>query len=163
MAQKNGQTSPKNIAGLVESLVKEKVESMGYVLWDVDYSKEGIDWNLTIFIDKADGETGIDDCVAVHHAVEPIIDEADPIKDFYYLQISTAGIERDLKRPEHFAHYIGKEIEVKFFAPTELDGVKTKSLNGVLEKYENKIITIKYEGKTFELDEAKCASVKSVE
>lgn len=163
MAHKNASTSPKNIAELVESLVKEKVESMGYVLWDVDYSKEGVDWNLTIFIDKDGVDVGIDDCVAVHHAVEPIIDEADPIKDFYYLQISTAGIERELKRSEHFEHYLGKEIDVKFFSPQEFDGVKLKTLRGVLEKYGDKIITINYEGKTFELDEAKCASVKSVE
>lgn len=163
MAEKNKHPSPKNIAGLVESLIKEKVESMGYVLWDVDYSKEGVDWNLTVFIDKPNEETGIDDCVAVHHAVEPIIDEADPIKDFYYLQISTAGIERDLTRPEHFEFYLGKEIDVKFFAPLELDGTKVKSLRGVLQKYGDKIITINYEGKTFELEEAKCASVKSVE
>lgn len=162
MAEKK-QTSPKNIAGLVESLVREKVESMGYVLWDVEYAKEGVDWNLTIFIDKNDGKAGIDDCVAVHHAVEPIIDEADPIKDFYYLQISTAGIERELKRPEHFEHYYGSEIDIKFFAPQELDGANVKILRAVLEKYENKIITINYEGKTFELEEAKCASIKSVE
>ena len=155
--------SAKNIAGLVEGLVREKVESMGYILWDVEYAKEGVDWNLTIFIDKKDAEVGIDDCVEVHHAVDPIIDEADPIKDFYYLQISTAGIARDLKRPEHFERYIGCEIDIRFFAPTELDGKKLKSVRATLEKYENKIITINYEGKILELEEAKCASVKSVE
>lgn len=163
MAEKKNKNSPKNIAGLVESLVREKVESMGYTLWDVDYSKEGVDWNLTIFIDKPDTEVGIDDCVAVHHAINPIIDEADPIKDFYYLQVSTAGIERELKRPEHFGYYLNKEIELKFFSPQELDGAKVKLVRGILEKYENKIITINYEGKIFELDQAKCASVKSVE
>ena len=139
MADKKNNTSPKNIAGVVENLVREKIEAMGYTLWDVDYSKEGVDWNLTIFIDKPNAEIGIDDCVDVHHAIDPIIDEADPIKDFYYLQVSTAGIERDLKRPEHFEFYLGKEIDIKFFAPTDFDGVKNKSLRATLQKYENKM------------------------
>ncbi|MBE6689322.1 MAG: ribosome maturation factor RimP [Ruminococcaceae bacterium] len=163
MANKKSAASPKNIAGLVETLVRDTVEKLGYTLWDVDYSKEGVDWNLTVFIDKPGTEIGIDDCVTVHHAIDPIIDEADPIKDFYYLQVSTAGIERTLTRPEHYELYAGKEIDIKFFAPQEIEGVKLKSLRAVLEKYENKIITINYEGKIFELDEAVCASVKSAE
>ena len=147
----------------MELLVKPKVEELGYTLWDVEYAKEGVDWNLTLFIDKTDVQVGIDDCVTVHHAVEPIIDEADPIKDFYYLQISTAGIERELKRPEHFEFYLGHKIEIKFFAPFEIDGNRVKTLEAVLEKYDNKIITINYGGKIFDIEEAKCASVKSVE
>jgi len=163
MAEKKKQNASGGIAKQVEALVKSTVEEMGYILWDVDYSKEGVDWNLTLFIDKEDTEVGIDDCVAVHHAVDPIIDEADPIKDFYYLQISTAGIERELRRPEHFEYYTGKEIDIKFFAPYDMDGEKVKAVRAVLEKYENKIITINYGGKLFDIDGAKCALVKSVE
>lgn len=163
MARDKKQPSPKNIASLVESLVREKVESLGYVLWDVEYAKEGVDWNLTIFIDSNDREIGIDDCVNVHHAVEPIIDSNDPIKDFYYLQISTAGIERELRLEHHFQRYIGSQVDIKFFAPLELGDKKLKAVRAVLLNYQNKIITINYEGEIFELDQAKCALVKSVE
>ena len=108
-----------NIAEKVEALLKDTVEGLGYILWDVEYKKEGADYNLILTIDKDGVELTLDDCVAVTDAVNPILDEADPIPDSYCLEVSSAGLERDLKRPEHLKKYLGEDVEVKLFAPIE--------------------------------------------
>ncbi len=119
MAKKQG--SKKNIAGTVRELVESTVTGLGYVLWDVEYKKEGSDYNLILTLDSVDGsDITIDDCVKVNDAVNPILDEADPIDDSYYLEVSSAGLERELSKDEHFEKYLGSEVEVKLFAPHEI-------------------------------------------
>lgn len=108
-----------NIAERVDALLRETVEGLGYVLWDVEYKKEGSDYNLILTIDKEGVELTLDDCVAVTDAVNPILDEADPIPDSYCLEVSSAGLERELKKPEHLKKYKGTDVEVKLFAPVE--------------------------------------------
>lgn len=110
------------IASTVDSLIREEVEKLGYILWDVEYKKEGSDYNLIVTIDKDGEELTMDDCVKVTDAINPIIDDADPIPDSYFLEVSSAGLERELKKPEHLERYIGKEVEVKLFAPHEVLG-----------------------------------------
>lgn len=112
----------KNIAATVAELVRETVEAQGCSLWDVEYVKQGADWHLCITIDKEEGVT-IEDCERVHRAVDPILDEADPIESFYYLEVSSPGLERELKTPEHLAASVGETVEVRLFAPR--DGVKS--------------------------------------
>lgn len=114
-----GKDKVKNIAEKADALLRPVVEGLGYVLWDVEYKKEGSDYNLILTIDKDDVELTLDDCVAVTDAVNPVLDEADPIPDSYCLEVSSAGLERELRRPEHFMKYLGCEVEVKLFAPTE--------------------------------------------
>ncbi len=110
-----------NAAERVYSLIKETVESQGVELWDVRFLKEGASWYLRVFIDKADGIT-IDDCTNVSHAIDPVIDEADPIDKSYYLEVCSPGIERELSRTEHFKKVIGQKIKVKLYKA--IDGVK---------------------------------------
>ena len=117
-----GKDKVKNIAEKADLLLRPVVEGLGYVLWDVEYKKEGSDYNLILTIDKEDQEVTIDDCVAVTDAVNPILDEHDPIQDSYCLEVSSAGLERDLTRDEHFEKYVGQEIEIKLFAPDEALG-----------------------------------------
>ena len=107
-----------NIAERVDELLRATVEGLGYVLWDVEYKKEGSDYNLILTIDK-DGEVTMEDCISVTDAVNPILDEADPIPDSYCLEVSSAGLERELKKPEHLEKYLGTQVEVKLFAPLE--------------------------------------------
>ena len=107
------------IAEKVDALVRGVIEELGYVLWDVEYKKEGSDYNLLLAIDHDTKELTLDDCVAVTDAVNPILDENDPIPDSYCLEVSSAGLERDLKKPEHLKKYLGQEVEVKLFAPME--------------------------------------------
>lgn len=110
-----------NIAGTVRGLVSETVHDLGYELWDVEYVKDGAFWYLRITIDSPKG-IDIDDCEKVHRAIDPIIDEADPIEDQYYLEVSSPGVERELRVPEHFEKFIGEMVTAKLFV--NVDGAK---------------------------------------
>lgn len=102
----------------VTSLIKEPVEALGYTLWDVKFVKEGASWYLRVFIDKDEG-IGIDDCTAVSHLIDPIIDEADPINVGYYMEVCSPGLERELSKPWHFEKYIGANVLVKLIRPKD--------------------------------------------
>ncbi len=110
-----------NAAEKVYGLIKETVENCGVSLWDVRFLKEGASWYLRIFIDKPEG-ISIDDCTEVSHAIDPIIDEADPIDVAYYLEVCSPGVERELNRPEHFAAVVGEKVKIKLYKA--LDGKK---------------------------------------
>ena len=99
-----------NTAQRVEALVRPTVEGMGLRLWDVVFEKEGPDWYLRVLIDKADGSTmDTDTCADVSHALDPILDEADPIEQSYYLEVGSPGLGRKLTRPEHYDRCAGPE------------------------------------------------------
>lgn len=121
----------KNIAALVTDLVKDAVEECGCTLWDVEFVKEGSDHNLVIYIDRPEG-VSLTDCEMVNDAVEPLLDEADPIDGSYYLEISSPGLERELKTPAHLAAFEGDEVTVKLYKALE----GTKTLHGVLGAYD---------------------------
>lgn len=110
-----------NAADKVFSLIKETVEAQGVELWDVRFLKEGASWYLRVFIDKEDGIT-IDDCTNVSHAIDPIIDEADPIDKAYYLEVCSCGVERELLKLTHFEKVVGEKIKIKLYKAQ--DGVK---------------------------------------
>ena len=101
---------------ICESLCKDRIEAMGFELCDVEYQKEYGDWVLTYYIDKPGGVT-IDECEAVSRAIEPILDEADPIESEYVLSVSSLGIDRPLKKPRDFERAMGQELEIKLYAP----------------------------------------------
>lgn len=124
MAQK------KNTAETVRELIEPTVNELGYEIYDVEYSKIGTELHLEITIDSENG-INIDDCEKVHRAIEPIIDEADPIDSFYYLDVSSPGLERVIRTEEHFVKCKGEMIEAKLFAA--IDG--KKSIIGTLEDY----------------------------
>lgn len=130
MAEKKGRG---NIAAKVEDLIRGTVEEAGYLLWDVDFYKEGADYNLLVTIENPDRETpiGLEDCEKVTRLIDPILDETDPIDRAYYLEVSSAGLERVLSRPEHFAFYQGTPVTVRLYAPLE----GKKSLTGTLLSY----------------------------
>ncbi len=135
-----------SIAERVFDLVKDTVEACGVDLWDVRFVKEGASYYLRIFIDKADG-VSINDCTDVSHAVDPLLDEADPIDKSYYLEVCSPGIERELTRAEHYEKSIGKTVAVKLFKA--IDGVK--EFTGVLKEFDgNLTLQTSDEIKTFE-------------
>lgn len=125
MAQK------KNTAEKVRELIEDTVVSLGYSIWDVDYSKIGTERHLEITIDSENG-IDIDDCEKVHRAIEVIIDEADPIDEMYYLDVSSPGLERVIRTAYHFEKCVGETVEIKLFAA--LDG--KKSMVGELLSYD---------------------------
>ena len=116
MAQK------KNTAEKVRDLVEGTINEMGYSVWDVEFLKLGTEKHLEITIDSENG-IDISDCEKVHRAIEVIIDEADPIDEMYYLDVSSPGLERNIRTEEHFTKCVGQIIEVKLFSA--VDGKKS--------------------------------------
>ena len=117
----------KNIAETVRDLVAPVAEELGLLLWDVEFVKEGARRILRVTIDHEDGIT-IDDCERMHRAIDPVLDEADPIETAYDLEVSSPGIERDLRTDAHVDASVGEVVDVRFFAP--VDGQKT--MQGIL-------------------------------
>ena len=134
-----------NAAEKVYGLIKETVESQGVTLWDVRFLKEGASWYLRVFIDKPEG-IGIEDCTNVSHAIDPIIDEADPIDVSYFLEVCSPGTERELTRQSHFEACLGKKLKIKLYKA--IDGVK--ELTGTLKSAADTVI-IETEGGEYEL------------
>ena len=129
-----------NTAQRVEALVRPTVEGMGLRLWDVVFEKEGPDWYLRVLIDKTDGTTmDTDTCADVSHALDPILDEADPIEQSYYLEVGSPGLGRKLTRPEHYEALKGEKIGVKLIRPNA-DGVR--ELAGILTGREGTTVTL---------------------
>ena len=147
----------KNIAGTVWDLVEPTAHELGYSIWDVEYVKEGADMYLRITIDSEEG-IDIDDCERMTRAIDPMLDEADPIEDFYYLEVSSPGVERVLTIDEHFAAMAGVEVEVKLYRA--LDG--SKVFRGVLVGKEDGRIVITTDAGEVSFDAktvAKCTTV----
>ena len=104
------------ITEAVDRAVRATVEALGFELDEVEYQKEHGNWVLTLYIDAPDG-VSLDDCERVSRAVDPILDEADPIPDAYYLSVSSIGIDRPLRKDKDFARNVGNKLDVKLYAP----------------------------------------------
>jgi ribosome maturation factor RimP len=128
MANKKGAS----VAEVVTALAQPLADELGYVLWDVEYVREGADYYLRITIDSEAGIT-IDDCERFSRAIDPVLDEADPITDSYHLEVSSPGIERELKTPEHIAACLGETVEARLFAPLNGTRVHRGTLQGLDE------------------------------
>ena len=125
------------VTDLTAKLAEPIAQEQGCTLWDVEYVKEAGTWFLRVYIDKESG-VSINDCEAVSRPLSDKLDEVDPIEGSYVLEVGSAGADRVLKKPEHFAAYIGSEVEVRFYRPQ--DG--KKELVGVLAGYENGNVTL---------------------
>lgn len=121
----------KKITELVAELAAPAVEKVGCTLWDVEYVREGGTWYLRLYLDKPGG-VDILDCENVSRAVEPLLDEADPIEGSYTFEVSSAGAERALKRPQDFAQFLGSPVTVRLYKAQ--DG--RKEFAGVLKAYD---------------------------
>lgn len=128
----------KELIRRVEEMALPLCEQNGVSLWDVEFEKEGGVQMLTITIDREEG-VDIDQCEAVSRAIDPMLDakEFDSLPS-YTLCVSSAGLERKLKKPAHFEKFLGAEVEVRFYKP--IDGVK--SVQGTLAGYDNGCITV---------------------
>ena len=115
----------------VENLIKKPINDLGYELYDVIYTKEGKDYFLRIYIDKDNG-IDLNDCEKVNDAISDLLDEANYIKDQYFLEISSPGIERILRKEKHLEDNIGQKVCVNLFKPIE----KEKQLIGTLQKFD---------------------------
>lgn len=127
----------KNIRDTVKEAILPTVEALGYRLWDVTYTKIGADYHLEITIDSDTG-VGIEDCERVHRAIDPVLDECDPIEGFYYLEVSSPGVERELRCEDHILASLGARVQAALFAPRN----GSKTIRGTLTGYENETITL---------------------
>ena len=126
-----------NTAQKIELLLKEPVEALGYELCDVEFIKEYGDWVLTLYINKPDG-VNIDDCERVSRAMDPILDEADPIEQAYFLSVSSLGLDRPIKKDADYNRNLGKRIEIKLFAPKN----GKKEFVGELVRFDENTLTV---------------------
>ena len=143
------------VTDAVAQLALPYVEAAGCTLWDVEYVKEAGEWFLRVYIDKADG-VSIEDCEAVSRPLSDKLDEADPIEGSYTFEVSSAGADRPLKKPEHFEKFLGAEVEVRLYRA--MDGRKDHV--GVLSGYENGDVTLDVDGVPVKLEKKDVAQVR---
>lgn len=122
----------------IEELVTKPITDLGYRVYDVMYVKEGKDNFLRIFIDNDKG-ISLDDCEKVNDAITDMLDEADLIKDQYFLEISSPGVERNIRKDKHFEESTGKEVNIKLFKPLEN---KEKEITGILKGFDKETVKI---------------------
>ena len=120
------------VTDIVTEFAKPIVEAHGCTLWDVEYVREGSERFLRLYLDK-EGGVDITDCEAISRAIDPILDEKDPIAESYHFEVCSAGLERALKRPSDFEKFMGSNVLVKLYQPRN----GAKELKGTLTGYEN--------------------------
>lgn len=136
---------------LAEPIAKER----GCYIYDVEFVKEGGAYFLRIFADR-DGGIDLDECEAISRALSTKLDETDPIKQNYYLEVSSPGIERRLKTKEHFDRYIGEVVDIGLYKP--IDG--SRQISGVLLGFNDGVITAEVNGARLEISQKETTWVK---
>ena len=143
------------VTDLVTEFATPIVEQLGCKIWDVEYVREGSERYLRLYIDK-DGGIDIADCEKVHRAVDPVLDEKDPISESYHFEVCSAGLERALKRPSDFQQFMGSPIMVKLYRPR--NGLK--EIPGILRGYEDGKIAIESGKETITFEKSEVALVR---
>ncbi|MCI8290839.1 MAG: ribosome maturation factor RimP [Clostridia bacterium] len=146
-----------NIEKKTEELLRKFIEDLGYDLYDVEYLKEGKEYHLCIYIDK-EGGIDISDCEKVNEVINPILDKEDYINNQYFLEVSSAGLERKLRKKEHYEKQIGKKIEVSLYSKVD----DKKNIQGILREYDKDFLVLQTENKEIKIDIEKVSGAKSV-
>ena len=141
----------------VENLLKKPIEDLGYTLYDIEYVKQGKEFHLIVYIEK---EGGVDliDCEKVSDVINPILDSADPIKEQYFLEVSSSGVEKALRKVEHYKKQIGNKIEVKLFSKINNENC----LQGILKDVDDESINLELNGEEIKINLKQISSAKSV-
>jgi len=143
------------VTELVASFAEPIVKQHGCELWDVEYVREGSEYFLRLYLDK-EGGVDINDCEAISRAVDPILDEKDPIEGSYHFEVCSAGLERTLKRPSDFERFMGENITVKLYRPR--NGLK--EIPCVLRGFENGRVTVEAGKETITFEKSEVALVR---
>ena len=143
------------VTELVASFAEPIVKQHGCELWDVEYVREGSEYFLRLYLDK-EGGVDINDCEAISRAVDPILDEKDPIQGSYHFEVCSAGLERALKRPSDFERFMGSAITIKLYRPR--NGLK--EIPGVLRGYEDGCVTVEAGKETITFTKSEVALVR---
>ena len=143
------------VTELVASFAEPIVKQHGCELWDVEYVREGSEYFLRLYLDK-EGGVDINDCEAISRAVDPVLDEKDPIAESYHFEVCSAGLERALKRPSDFQRFMDSPIMVKLYRPR--NGLK--EIPGILRGYEDGKITVEAGKETITFQKSEVALVR---
>lgn len=144
------------VTDLTAQLAQPLVEAAGCTLWDTEYVKEGGTWFLRVYIDKQGG-VSIEDCEAVSRPLSDKLDELDPIEGSYTLEVSSAGADRVLKKPEHFQMFLGSEVECRLYRPRE----GRREFVGTLTAYsERGDVTLEVSGTSIVFEKKELAQVR---
>ena len=141
----------------IESLIEDKVQELGYRLYDIEYVKEGKDYYLRIYIDNEKGIT-LDDCELVSNSITDILDEKDYIKEQYFLEVSSPGVERVLKKDKHLKSNIGEKVQVKLFKPYE----GKKQYIGILKGFDELYVQIEENSNNLKIERKNIGQIKTI-
>lgn len=141
----------------VEKLLEEKIQELGYILYDVEYVKEGKEYFLRIYIDNENG-ISLDDCELVSNCIIQILDKADYIQEQYFLEVSSPGVERVLKKDKHLQNNIGVKVQVKLFKPVN----KQKKYEGILQSFNQENIVIKTNEQELNIERQNIGQIKTI-
>lgn len=140
----------------VETLIGKTVEDLGYQLYDVQYAKEGKDYFLRIFIEKENGSISLEDCEKVNNEIEEMLDTADYIKEQYFLEVSSTGVEKQIRKEKHLQENMDEMINVKLFKPIN----NSKEYVGVLKKFDDETIYLDVDNEIIELERKNISLIK---
>ena len=143
------------VTDIAQQLAAPIAAENGCGIWDVEYVKEAGSWYLRVYLDHPDGVT-IDHCEAVSRALSDKLDELDPIEGSYILEVSSPGADRVLRKPEHFARFMGEKVEVRLYRPRE----GAKNLVGELAGYEDGAVTLHTPKESVEIPKQDIAQVR---
>ena len=146
--------SAKNVVSLVYPLAESVASELGYKLWDLEYVKEGTEWYLRITIDSENG-IGIEDCEKMSRAIDPVLDESDPIEGNYHLEVSSPGVERVIRTEEHLAWAVGQVISLSLYAPIE----GCKQVVGPLKSFDDEKIVLQGDENDLEISRKNIAKM----
>lgn len=148
------------MVAVVTEALKPVINELGYSVWDIEYVKEGADYFLRFTIDHEEG-VDILACEKVHRTIDPLLDELDPIEEAYHLEVSSPGLERDVKYDWHYEVLIGAKIELRLFAPIDACPGK-KAIVGILKAYEDGNIILDVDGADVTVAHSAVAKAKTV-
>jgi ribosome maturation factor RimP len=151
----DAERSNMKVTDIVTQFAKPVVEAHGCTLWDVEYVREGSERFLRLYLDK-EGGVDITDCEAISRAIDPILDEKDPIAESYHFEVCSAGLERALKRPSDFERFMDSPIMVKLYRPR--NGLK--EIPGILRGYEDGRVTVEAGKETITFEKSELALVR---
>ena len=146
----------KSTEALIEELVLPITDEHNIELVDVEYVKEAGEYYLRIFIDK-DGGVSLNDCEVITRAINPILDEKDPIKENYFLEVSSPGLDRPLKKEKDFIRYAGRDVEVKLYK--NINGLKHFEAE-LVELVDNKVVKLIVDGEKMEFNKKDIALIR---
>jgi len=141
----------------VENLIENKVQELGYSLYDVEYVKEGKDYYLRIYIENEKG-ISLDDCELVSNNITELLDKEDYIKEQYFLEVSSTGVERVLKKDKHLQSNIGVNVEIKLFKP--FNG--QKKYEGILKSFDENNVVIEKDMEEISIERQNIGQIKTI-